>query len=193
MTLEDRLRNPLTENLGRRQYSQAALYRAALRDTRFSSGFGMYPPVAKPSRWRPAAWLVFKFGFVGGLGLFLNVYLMYILTQITALTGLLASILGSSSYLVYAIISSQGAVLVNFLMNDALVFRGRARATGLIRRFTFFNSIASADLLLRLPILWGFTTFLSIQPLVSNFDSILVTFAGRFLISEKKIWPKSKI
>ncbi|HVH15450.1 MAG TPA: GtrA family protein [Candidatus Angelobacter sp.] len=190
MTLEDRLRNPLTEVLGRRQYSQAALYRAAIRDTRFSSGFGMYPPLAKPSRWRPAAWLVFKFGFVGGLGLFLNVYLMYVLSQITALTSLLAGFLGGSSYLVYAIISSQAAVLVNFLMNDALVFRGRARATGLIRRFTFFNSIASADLLLRLPILWGFTTFLSIQPLLSNFDSILVTFAGRFLISSRKIWPK---
>jgi putative flippase GtrA len=190
LTLEDRLRNPLTEVLGQRQYSQAALYRAAIRDTRFSSGFGMYPPVAKPSRWRPVAWLVFKFGFVGGLGLFLNVYLMYVLSQITALTSLLAGFLGGSSYLVYAIISSQAAVLVNFLMNDALVFRGRARATGLVRRFTFFNSIASADLLLRLPILWGFTTFLSIQPLISNFDSILVTFVGRFLISTKKIWPK---
>jgi putative flippase GtrA len=152
----------------------------------------MYPPVAKPSRLRPAAWLVFKFGFVGGLGLFLNVYLMYVLSQITALTSLLASFLGDSSYLVYAIISSQAAVLVNFLMNDALVFRGRARATGLVRRFTFFNSIASADLLLRLPILWGFTTFLSVQPLLSNFDSILVTFVGRFLISTKKIWPKSR-
>lgn len=150
----------------------------------------MYPPVAKPSRLRPAAWLVFKFGFVGGLGLFLNVYLMYVLSQITALTNLLAGFLGGSSYLVYAIISSQAAVLVNFLMNDALVFRGRARATGLLRRFTFFNSIASADLLLRLPILWGFTTFLSIQPLLSNFDSILLTFVGRFLISTKKIWPK---
>jgi putative flippase GtrA len=152
----------------------------------------MYPPVAKPSRWRPAAWLVFKFGFVGGLGLFLNVYLMYVLSQITSLTSLLAGFLGGSSYLVYAIISSQAAVLVNFLMNDALVFRGRARATGLVRRFTFFNSIASADLLLRLPILWGFTTFLSVQPLLSNFDSILVTFVGRFLISTKKIWPKSR-
>jgi len=193
LTLEDRLRNPLTDVLGQRQYSQAALYRAAIRDTRFSSGFGMYPLVAKPSRWRPAAWLVFKFGFVGGLGLFLNVYLMYVLSQITALTSLLAGFLGGSSYLVYAIISSQAAVLVNFLMNDALVFRGRPRATGLVRRFTFFNSIASADLLLRLPILWGFTTFLSIQPLLSNFDSILVTFAGRFLISTKKIWPKSKV
>ncbi len=153
----------------------------------------MYPPVSKPSRWRPAAWLVFKFGFVGGLGLFLNVYLMYVLTQITLLTGILASFLGNSSYLVYAIISSQGAVLVNFLMNDALVFRGRARATGLIRRFAFFNSIASADLLLRLPILWGFTTFLFVPPLLSNFESILLTFVGRFLISTRKIWPKSKI
>src|SRR3989442_6092792 len=124
MTLEDRLRNPLTENLGRRQYSQAALYRAALRDTRFSSGFGMYPPVAKPSRWRPVAWLVFKFGFVGGLGLFLNGYLMYVLTQISGLTGLLTSLLGSSFYLVYAILSIEGAVLVNFLLNAALEFRG---------------------------------------------------------------------
>jgi putative flippase GtrA len=153
----------------------------------------MYPPIAKPSRWRPVAWLVFKFGFVGGLGLFLNVYLMYILSQITVLTGLVASFLGSSSYLVYAIISSQGAVLVNFVLNDVLVFRGRARTTGFLRRFSFFNSVASADLLLRLPILWGFTTFLSVPALLSNFDSILVTFAGRFLISTKKIWPKSKV
>jgi putative flippase GtrA len=193
LTVEDRLRNPLTDVLGQRQYSQAALYRAALRDTRFSSGFGMYPPIAKPSRWRPVAWLVFKFGFVGGLGLFLNVYLMYVLTQISLLTGLVASFLGGSSYLVYAIISSQAAVLVNFVLNDALVFRGRARTSGFVRRFSFFNSVASADLLLRLPILWGFTTFLSIPVLLSNFDSILLTFAGRFLISTRKIWPKSKI
>src|SRR5437660_6346447 len=97
--------------MGQRQYSQAALYRAAIRDTRFSSGFGMYPPhVVKPSKWRPAAWLVFKFGFVGVLGLFLNVYIMYVLTQITVLTGLLASVLGGSSYLVSAVISRQAEV-----------------------------------------------------------------------------------
>jgi putative flippase GtrA len=190
LTLEDRLRNPLSDVIGNRQYSQASLYRAALRDTRFSSGFGMYPSLGKPSRWKPLAWLVFKFGFVGGLGLFLNVYLMYVLTQISLLTGLVASFLGGSSYLVYAIISSQGAVLVNFVLNDALVFRGRARTSGFLRRFSFFNSVASADLLLRLPLLWGFTTFLSVTPLLSNFESILVTFAGRFLISTKKIWPK---
>src|SRR5207249_12160068 len=142
----------------------------------------MYPPhVVKPRRWRPAAWLIFKFGFVGGLGLFLNVYIMYVLTQITALTGLLAGFLGGSSYLVYAIISSQAAVLVNFLMNDALVFRGRVRATGLIRRFTFFNSIDSADLLLRLPVVWRFKTFHSITQLLMNFDVRILVVRGKFV------------
>jgi len=190
LTVEDRLRNPFTETLARRQYSQAALYRAAFSDTRYSSGFGMYPPVVKPSRLRPGAWLVFKFGFVGGLGLFLNVYIMYLLGQITVLGNLVGTVLGSSAYVVYAIISSQAAVLVNFLMNEALVFRGRRGAVGLLGRFTFFNSIASADLLVRIPILWSFATLLGMNPIVSNLESILLTFAGRFVISAKKIWPK---
>ena len=192
MTLEDRLRNPFTEVLTHRQYSQAALYRAALADTRFSSGFGMYPPAVKPRQWGSGAWLVFKFGFVGGLGLFLNVYLMYVLTQITALTSLLTGLLGNSFYIVYAILSSEGAVLLNFILNDLLVFRGRKSASRFMGRFVFFNSIASADLLLRIPILWSFTTFLGIPALLSNFESILVTFVGRFVISAKKIWPKQQ-
>jgi putative flippase GtrA len=190
LTVEDRLRNPFAESLVRRHYTQAALYRAALIDTRYSSGFGMYPPVVKPSRMRPAAWLVFKFGFVGGLGLFLNVYIMYLLTTITALSNIISTVLGSSFYIVYVIISSQGAVLVNFIMNEALVFRGRKGVAGSLGRFAFFNSVASADLLVRIPILWSFTTFFGVPSLLSNFESILLTFGGRFAISAKKIWPK---
>lgn len=151
----------------------------------------MYPPVAKPSRLKPAAWLVFKFGFVGGLGLFLNVYIMFALGKIAVLGNVIGTVLGGSVYLVYAVISSQAAVLVNFLMNEGLVFRGRKSGPGLLGRFAFFNSVASADLLVRLPILWGFTTFLGIPSLLSNFESILLTFAGRFAISTKKIWPKT--
>ena len=190
MTVEDRLRNPFTEARIPRHYTQAALYRAAFADARYSSGFGMYPPVVKPSRWKPGAWLLFKFGFVGGLGLFLNEYIMFLLIRINTLSSLIATVLGGSFYVVYAVISSQGAVLVNFLLNEALVFRGRKGAAGFVGRFAFFNSLASADLLVRLPILWGFTTFLGVPSLLSNLESILLTFGGRFLISTKKIWPK---
>ncbi len=180
------MRNPLAEALARRQYSQAALYRAALKDPRFSSGFGMYPSTVKPKTGGSVSWIFVKFGFVGGLGLFLNVYVMYALIGLTFLTGLL----GSSYYLVYAILSSQVAVLVNFLMNEALVFRGRKSPSGFLRRMTLFNTVSSADLVLRIPMLWGLTTFLFVPPLWSNLDSILLTFIGRFLVSEKKIWPK---
>jgi putative flippase GtrA len=191
LTLEDRLRNPFTETIAHGQYSQAALYRAALADTRYSSSFGMYPPISKPRQWGAGAWLVFKFGFVGGLGLFLNIYLMYILSQLSLLTNILANVMGGSVYLVYVVVSSQAAVLVNFLLNESLVFRGRKSTGKFLTRFTFFNSIASADLLVRLPILWSFTTFLGVPALLSNFESILLTFAGRFVISVKKIWPKT--
>ncbi len=153
----------------------------------------MYPPVAKPSRWKPAAWLLFKFGFVGGLGLFLNEYIMYVLGTITSFGNLIGTFLGGSSYLVFAVISSQGAVLVNFILNEGLVFRGRKGTAGLLGRFLFFNSLASADLIVRIPILWSLTTFLSVRPLLSNLESILVTFGGRFAISTRKIWPKQTI
>jgi len=180
----------LTDALNRRPYSQAALYRAALRDPRFSSGFGMYPSSVKPKRTGTIAWTFLKFGFVGGLGLFLNEYIMYILTTIAILTSFLAGFLGNSFYLVYAILSSQAAVLINFFMNEALVFRGRKGTGGFLRRMGLFNAVSSADLIVRLPLLWSFTTFLSVNPLLSNLDSILLTFVGRFVISEKKIWTK---
>jgi putative flippase GtrA len=136
------------------------------------------------------AWTLLKFGFVGGLGLFLNEYVMYILTTIAILTSFLAEFLGNSFYLVYAIVSSQAAVLVNFLMNEGLVFRGRKGVGGFLRRMGLFNAVSSADLALRLPLLWGLTTFLAVPALWSNLDSMLVTFVGRFAISEKKIWAR---
>ena len=194
LTLEDRLHNPLTDLISRKQYSQAALYRAALRDTRFSSGFGMYPPSVKPKKTGSVAWVLFKFGFVGGLGLFLNIYLMYLLMTFSFLTNLLTNIplLGGSFYVLDAIVSSQAVIFVSFLMNEGLVFRGRKGMGGLLRRMTMFNALSSADLVLRIPLLLAFTGLLGVPALLSNLDSILLTFAGRFMISHKKIWPKQK-
>ncbi len=150
----------------------------------------MYPSVAKPGRARSIAWTFLKFGFVGGLGLFLNEYIFLLLTTVAILVSFLSGLLGSSFYLIFAIFSSQAAVLVNFLMNEALVFRGRKGAGGFLRRMGLFNAVSSADLAFRLPLLWGLTTFLAVPALWSNLDSMLLTFVGRFAISEKKIWAR---
>jgi putative flippase GtrA len=96
-------------------------------------------------------------------------------------------------YLFGAILSSQAAVLVNFALNNFLVFRSREGAGGLIRKVLLFNAVSSSDLLVRIPILWGLTSALGISYLyTANLVSILLTFGGRFLVSEKKIWVKHR-
>jgi len=173
--------NPLNEVLARRQYYQGSLYASAIRDPRFSSGFGMYPPPAPklPRTGGSIAWILVKFGFVGGLGIFLNQYVLFILTGFYDVY-----------YIFGAILSSQVAVLVNFALNNFLVFRSRAGAGGLAGRFLLFNAVSSSDLLVRIPLLWGLTNTLGIGYLWSNLASIFLTFGGRFLFSEKKIWAK---
>jgi putative flippase GtrA len=167
--------------MARRRYSQESLYKTALRDTRFSSGFGMYPPPAPkhPRTGGSIAWILVKFGFVGGLGIFLNQSILFALTQFYGLY-----------FLVSAVLSSQVAVLVNFALNNFLVFRSRETAGGLVRKIFLFNAVSSSDLLVRIPLLFGLTSFLGIGYLSSNLVSIFLTFGGRFLVSEKKIWAK---
>ncbi len=143
----------------------------------------MYPPPTprQPRTGGSIAWILLKFGFVGGLGIFLN------LSVLLTLIGFF----GVSLYLLYAVVSSQVAVLVNFALNNFLVFRSRAGAGGIAGRFLLFNMVSSSDLLVRIPLLWGLTSALGISYLyVANLASILLTFGGRFLVSEKKIWAK---
>jgi putative flippase GtrA len=141
----------------------------------------MYPP---PSPRRPRtggsiAWILLKFGFVGGLGIFLNQYVLFVLTSLFGVYFLLS-----------AVLSSQAAVFVNFALNNFLVFRSRETAGGLARKALLFNAVSSSDLLVRIPLLFGLTTALGIPYLWSNLASIFLTFGGRFLLSEKKIWAK---
>jgi len=146
----------------------------------------MYPP---PPRQQiktggSIAWILVKFGFVGGLGIFLNQYVLFLLT----------SFYGVSYYLVSAVLSSQAAVIVNFALNNFLVFRSRAGAGGIAGKFLLFNMVSSSDLLVRIPLLWGLTSTLGISYLyVANLASILLTFGARFLVSEKRIWAKHSV
>src|SRR2546426_9172863 len=111
LTLEDRLRNPLADVVTAPQGSQARIYAAALKDARFSSGFGMYPSGYKPKTGGSLAWTLLKFGTVGGLGIFLNQYVLFLLT----------SAYGISLLLVNAVLSSEVAILASFALNELLV------------------------------------------------------------------------
>ena len=180
LSIDDRIRTPLTEVLAARHVTEARLYSAALKDTRFSSSFGMYPSGYQPKKGASIVWVLFKFGFVGGLGLFLNQYVLFILTTLNGLSFLLFN----------AVVSSQVAILANFALNEVLVFRAR-NGSSVVHRMALFSLVSSADLVLRLPILWTLTSLLNVHWFWSNLDAIFLTFVVRFLISEKKIWGKT--
>ena len=177
---EDRLHNPLADVVSARHRSQESLYTVALKDTRFSSGFGMFPSSYQPKTRGSLSWVLVKAGFVGGLGLFLNQYVLYLLTSLYGL-GLLV---------LNAALSSQVAILANFSLNELFVFRTRT-GTGLLRKAGLFSLVSSADLLLRLPLLLLLTNLLSGAWFWANLTAILLTFGARFLISEKKIWVRN--
>jgi putative flippase GtrA len=141
----------------------------------------MYPPPSpkQPRTGGSIAWILLKFGFVGGLGIFLNQSVLLLLTGFYGIY-----------FLIGAILSSQAAVFVNFALNNFLVFRSRETAGGLVRKALLFNAVSSSDLLVRIPLLFGLTTALGIPYLWSNLASIFLTFGGRFVLSEKKIWAK---
>src|SRR3989442_5438437 len=140
----------------------------------------MYPPPPrKPKTGGSIAWILIKFGFVGGLGIFLNQYILFVLTTFYGIY-----------FLIGAVLSSQAAVLVNFALNNFLVFRSRESAGGLVRKILLFNAASSSDLLVRIPLLCGLTSALGFSHLSSNLMPILLSFGFRFLRSGKKIWPK---
>lgn len=144
----------------------------------------MYPPPVpkQPRTGGSIAWILVKFGFVGGLGIFLNQSVLFLLTGFYGVY-----------FLIGAILSSQAAVFVNFALNNFLVFRSRETTGGLVRKALLFNAVSSSDLIVRIPLLFGLTAALGIPYLWSNLASIFLTFGGRFFLSEKKIWGKRKI
>ena len=125
------------------------------------------------------AWTLLKFGTVGGLGIFLNQYVLFLLT----------SAYGISLLLVNAVLSSEVAILASFALNELLVFRSR-NGTSLARKAILFTLVSSSDLVVRLPILLVLTNILAGRWFWPNLASILLTFGSRFAISEKKIWVK---
>ena len=140
----------------------------------------MYPLVQAPEKGGSLAWTLVKFGFVGGLGVFLNQYILLLLT----------SLYGISLLVVNAFLSSQVAILANFVLYEVFVFRSRSGAS-MLRKLGLFTAVSSADLVFRLPLLLVITNLLSGRWFWANIVAILLTFGARFMVSEKKIWANT--
>ncbi len=121
-----------------------------------------------------------KFGMAGTFGILVNEAALWILTGFLGIY-----------YLISAIISSQASITSNFALNDSWVFSDRKNLSSRTRRYFGFNAVASATVLLRIPILWVLTSGIGINYLSSNLVSIIITFGLRFFAADSWVWRKT--
>ncbi|MGB9483223.1 MAG: GtrA family protein, partial [Candidatus Dormiibacterota bacterium] len=137
-------------------------------------------PLAPLRRARGQVLRAGRFAVVGLLGLAVNQGLLWALVTFTGM-----------SYLLGAVVSSQGSTLVSYLANEFWVFRGRHEEGARhhwVRRLIVFDSLNTASLLLRLPVLFVLTSGLHVNYLISNLVAVGMFMLVRFFVADTWIW-----
>ncbi|MGH7691812.1 MAG: GtrA family protein [Candidatus Dormibacteria bacterium] len=133
------------------------------------------------SRWGRRSWARgSRFAVVGLVGLAVNQGLLWAMVTFAGM-----------SYLLAAVLASQGSTLVTYVASELWVFRGRQEVgerVHWVRRLLAFDSLNVASLLLRLPLLFALTSLAHVNYLLSNLVAISVFMLVRFLISDLWIW-----
>ena len=118
-----------------------------------------------------------KFALVGIVGIVVNQVVLYLLTD-----GL------GIHYLVSAVLASQVSTLINFLLTELWVFRGRDVPGHALVRYLTFNLLNVATLVVRVPTLYVLTDLFGVHYLISNVVAIGLTFGIRYLVADNWIW-----
>jgi dolichol-phosphate mannosyltransferase len=122
---------------------------------------------------------VFKFGLVGLSGVFVNMGLLYLLTERFDLF-----------YLVSAAFAVETSIIWNYVWNEAWTFRekGESTARKFLERLAKFNSISLIGLALNLVVLYVLTDFAGIHYLISNLIAIFAVFGWNYFGNIKWTW-----
>ena len=120
----------------------------------------------------------FKFAFVGFIGTFINLAVLYMLTDMMGIY-----------YVLSAIVSFMVAMTSNFILNKTWTFKEKAKEKIANKYFTFFV-VSITALVFNLFFLYIFTEYLHIYYLISQVLSIGIGLIINFM--GNKIWTFSK-
>lgn len=134
-----------------------------------------------------AAWRewkkVIKFGLVGLSGIFVNMGVLYYLTEFVGFY-----------YLVSSLFAIELSILNNFVWNDLWTFKGTGqhRMASRWHRVISFHAVSAGGLVINMGILYFLTSFIGVYYLISNIIGILVGFGWNFVLNRKITWLKGK-
>ncbi|MHC1626374.1 MAG: glycosyltransferase [Methanoculleaceae archaeon] len=120
-----------------------------------------------------------KFSAVGFSGIFVNMGILFILTDIAGFY-----------YLYSALVAIEVSIVNNFVWNDLWTFRS-ARGLRLgrkVHRFVSFQVVSIGGLLINMCVLYLLTDFAGIYYLISNLVGILAAFLWNYFINRHITW-----
>jgi len=124
---------------------------------------------------------ILRFSLVGLSGIFVNMGLLYALTEIAGLY-----------YLVSAAIAIEVSIVNNFIWNDAWTFKSARdlRLERKISRFGSFQAVSVGGLVINMVILYLLADVAGIYYLVANLVGILVAFAWNYGVNRHYTWMR---
>jgi dolichol-phosphate mannosyltransferase len=122
---------------------------------------------------------ILRFGIVGLSGIFVNMGLLYVLTEVAGLY-----------YLVSAAIAIETSIVNNFIWNDLWTFksRGRLRFTRRLHRFVSFQAVSMGGLAINMLILYLLVEVGGIYYLIANLAGIFAAFAWNYGVNRLFTW-----
>ena len=128
-------------------------------------------------RFGPSFMRFVQFGLVGVSGLVVNTLLLAAFTERLGIF-----------YMLSLVLATQGSTLWNFLLSEHLVFDDLHPHRGELRRASSFFAMNNVALLARGPMVFGLTSLLGFNYLVSNVFSMAVLLIARYALSDSIIW-----
>jgi len=120
-----------------------------------------------------------KFCLVGGSGVFVNMGLLWVLTEIAGLF-----------YLLSAAISIETSIISNFILNNQFTFRDRGSSgvKSFFNRLVKFNLVSLVGLGINMGVLWLLTEVFGLYYLLSNLCGIAVATLWNYLVNTWWTW-----
>jgi len=125
---------------------------------------------------------IVRFGLVGFSGIFVNMGLLYALTEIAGLY-----------YLVSAAIAIELSIVNNFIWNDVWTFKsaGDLRFERKVQRFASFQAVSVGGLAINMVVLYLLADIAGVYYLVANLAGILIAFAWNYGVNRHYTWMRA--
>lgn len=122
---------------------------------------------------------VIKFGIVGITGIFINMCLLYIFSEIFNIF-----------YLISSFLAIELSIIHNFIWNDVWTFGNEKnpKISTITNRFLSYHIVSTGGMLINISALIVFTELLGIYYLISNLLGIFIAFSWNFIMNRMTTW-----